>query len=226
MALPALQPVEPGPRDAAIALLKQRFGDRCSTSQSVRDQHGKDESWHAPAPPDAVVFARSTEEVSDAVRICAEHKVPVIPFGTGTSLEGHVAALRGGVCIDVSQMNRVVRVSAEDLDCTVEAGVTRKRSTSICATPACSSRSIPAPTPRSAAWRRRAPPAPTPCATARCARTCCRSPSCCRRARDQDRAPVAQVLGGLRPHAALRRLRGHARRHHRGDAQALRHSRR
>ena len=126
MALPALQPVEPGPRDAAIAQLKQRFGERCSTSQAVRDQHGKDESWHQPAPPDAVVFARSTEEVSEAVTICARHKVPIVPFGTGTSLEGHVAALRGGVCIDVSQMNRVVRVSAEDLDCTVEAGVTRK----------------------------------------------------------------------------------------------------
>jgi D-lactate dehydrogenase (cytochrome) len=126
MALPALQPVEPGPRDAAIAQLKLRFGERCSTSQAVRDQHGKDESWHQPAPPDAVVFARSTEEVSEAVTICAQHKVPIVPFGTGTSLEGHVAALRGGVCIDVSQMNRVVRVSADDLDCTVEAGVTRK----------------------------------------------------------------------------------------------------
>ncbi len=126
MALPALQPVEPSVRDAAIAELRARFGERCSTAASVREQHGKDESWHQPAPPDAVVFARSTEEVSDAVRICAAHKVPVVPFGTGTSLEGHVAALRGGVCIDLSQMNRVVRVSVEDLDCTVEAGVTRK----------------------------------------------------------------------------------------------------
>jgi len=126
MALPALQPVEPSARDAAIAELRARFGDRCSTAASVREQHGKDESWHQPAPPDAVVFARSTEEVSDAVRICAAHKVPIVPFGTGTSLEGGVAALRGGVCIDVSQMNRVVRVSVEDLDCTVEAGVTRK----------------------------------------------------------------------------------------------------
>ena len=126
MALPALQPVEPSARDAAIAELRARFGERCSTAAAVREQHGKDESWHQPAPPDAVVFARSTEEVSDAVRICATHKVPVVPFGTGTSLEGGVAALRGGVCIDVSQMNRVVRVSVEDLDCTVEAGVTRK----------------------------------------------------------------------------------------------------
>jgi D-lactate dehydrogenase (cytochrome) len=126
MALPALQPVEPAARDAAIAQLREIFGERCSTSPAVRAQHGKDESWHQPAPPDAVVFARSTEEVAAAVKICAAHKIPVVPFGTGTSLEGHVAALRGGVCIDVAQMNRVVRVSVEDLDCTVEAGVTRK----------------------------------------------------------------------------------------------------
>jgi D-lactate dehydrogenase (cytochrome) len=126
MAMPALQHVAPSVRDAAIAALRAIFGERCSTSSAVREQHGKDESWHQPAPPDAVVFARSTEEVSTALRICADHKVPVIPFGTGTSLEGHVAALRGGVCIDLSQMNRVVRVSVEDLDCTVEAGVTRK----------------------------------------------------------------------------------------------------
>jgi len=126
MALPALQPVEPVARDAAIALLMQRFGDRCTTSLSVREQHGKDESWHQSAPPDAVVFAASTEEVSEAVRICAAHRIPIIPFGTGTSLEGHVAALHGGVCIDVSQMKSVVRVSVEDLDCTVQAGVTRK----------------------------------------------------------------------------------------------------
>src|SRR5579864_8088834 len=110
-----------------IGRLRQRFGDRVSTAPAVREQHGKDESYHAPAPPDAVVFAQSTAEVSEIVKLCAEHKVPVIPFGTGTSLEGHVAALHGGICIDLSQMNRVLRVSAADLDCTVEAGVTRKR---------------------------------------------------------------------------------------------------
>jgi D-lactate dehydrogenase (cytochrome) len=115
------------PNDAVIAALKQRFGDRLSTAAAVREQHGKDESYHAPAPPDAVVFARSTEEVAEIVRLCASAKVPVIAFGTGTSLEGHVAALSGGVCIDLSRMNRVLRVSAEDLDCTVEAGVTRKQ---------------------------------------------------------------------------------------------------
>ena len=110
-----------------IELLKQRFGERLSTAAAVREQHGKDESYHTPAPPDAVMFARSTDEVAEVVRLCAAHKVPVIPFGTGTSLEGHVAALQGGICIDLSQMNRVLRVSPEDLDCTVEAGVTRKQ---------------------------------------------------------------------------------------------------
>jgi D-lactate dehydrogenase (cytochrome) len=111
----------------AIDRLRERFGDRLSTSAAVREQHGRDESYHQPKAPDAVLFAHSTEEVAEVVRLCAEHKVPIIPFGTGTSLEGHVAALEGGVCIDLAQMNRVLRVSAEDLDCTVEAGVTRKQ---------------------------------------------------------------------------------------------------
>jgi len=113
--------------DTVIDLLRERFGDRLSTSAAVREQHGRDESYHLPQAPDAVVFARSTAEVAEVVQLCATHKVPVIPFGTGTSLEGHVAALEGGVCIDLAQMNRVLRVSAEDLDCTVEAGVTRKQ---------------------------------------------------------------------------------------------------
>ncbi|HEV2545700.1 MAG TPA: FAD-binding protein, partial [Stellaceae bacterium] len=110
-----------------VSRLRQRFGERVSTAPAVREQHGKDESYHAPAPPDAVVFAQSTAEVAEIVKLCAEHKMPVIPFGTGTSLEGHVAALHGGISIDLSPMNRVLRVSVEDLDCTVEAGVTRKR---------------------------------------------------------------------------------------------------
>jgi D-lactate dehydrogenase (cytochrome) len=113
--------------DEVIAALRQSFGERVSTAAAVREQHGKDESYHAPAAPDAVVFVRSTDEVAAIVTLCAAHKVPVIAFGTGTSLEGHVAALEGGVCIDLSQMNRVLRVSPEDLDCTVEAGVTRKQ---------------------------------------------------------------------------------------------------
>ena len=114
-------------KPALLAALRQRLGDRLSTSAAICEQHGKDESYHTPHAPDAVAFAHSTEEVSAIVSLCAEHKTPVIAFGTGTSLEGHVAALRGGVCIDLSQMNRVLRVGAEDLDATVEAGVTRKQ---------------------------------------------------------------------------------------------------
>ena len=120
--------VERAPLDAALlAALRQRLGDRLSTSPAVCEQHGKDESYHAPHAPDAVAFARSTEEVAEIVSLCAKHKTPIIAFGTGTSLEGHVAALRGGVCVDLAQMNRVLRVNAEDLDATVEAGVTRKQ---------------------------------------------------------------------------------------------------
>src|SRR5580692_6753831 len=110
-----------------IASLRQRLGDRLSTSAAICAQHGKDESYHQPHAPDAVAFAQSTDEVVEIVRLCAQYKTPIIPFGTGTSLEGHVAALKGGVCIDLSQMNRILRVGAEDLDVTVEAGVTRKQ---------------------------------------------------------------------------------------------------
>src|SRR5215207_3782641 len=116
------------PRDPQLlGSLRQLLGDRLSTSAAVCEQHGKDESYHAPHAPDAVAFAQSTDEVAAIVGLCARHKTPIIAFGTGTSLEGHVAALRGGVCIDLSQMNQVVRVNAEDLDATVEAGVTRKQ---------------------------------------------------------------------------------------------------
>ncbi len=113
--------------DALFEGLRQLLGDRLSTTPAVRDQHGRDESYHALHAPDAVAFARSADEVVAIVQACARHKVPVIAFGTGTSLEGHVAALHGGVCIDLSQMNRVLRVNAEDLDVTVEPGVTRKQ---------------------------------------------------------------------------------------------------
>src|SRR5215212_8954234 len=112
---------------ALLDALRQRLGDRLSTAAAVREQHGRDESYHAPHAPDAVAFAESTEEVAAIVGLCARYRTPVIAFGTGTSLEGHVAALHGGVCIDLSRMNRIVRVNPEDLDATVEAGVTRKQ---------------------------------------------------------------------------------------------------
>jgi D-lactate dehydrogenase (cytochrome) len=110
-----------------LASLRQLLGDRLSTSAAICAQHGKDESYHAPHAPDAVAFACSTEEVAAIVNRCSEHRTPVIAFGAGTSLEGHVAALAGGICLDLSQMNRILRVNAEDLDATVEAGVTRKQ---------------------------------------------------------------------------------------------------
>jgi D-lactate dehydrogenase (cytochrome) len=113
--------------DAFLASLRELFGDRLSTSQAMREHHGRDESSYDPMLPDAVVFAHSTEEVAAAVALCNEYKVPVIPYGTGTSLEGHILALSGGLSIDLLQMNRVIAVHAQDLTVTVQPGVTRKQ---------------------------------------------------------------------------------------------------
>lgn len=112
--------------EAVTQALAARFGNRLVTSLAVRQQHGHTLTWIPNLPPDAVVFPQSTEEVAEIVKICAANGVPVIAFGTGTSLEGHVNAIHGGVCIDLSQMKRIVAVHAEDLDVVVEAGVTRK----------------------------------------------------------------------------------------------------
>ena len=119
--------VDPTARDAAIASLSQLLGDRLSSAVSVREQHGKDASYHPCAAPDAVAFARSTEEVSEITKVCARHKVPLIPFGAGTGLEGGVEARRGGVCIGLSGMNQILQVRDGDLDATVEAGVTHQQ---------------------------------------------------------------------------------------------------
>jgi D-lactate dehydrogenase (cytochrome) len=113
--------------DPVVEELRALLGARLSTSDSVREQHGHDESYHATYPPDAVAFAETTEEVAEIVKVCARHGRPMIPFGTGTSLEGQVAALHGGISIDMSHMNEVLEVNAEDLDCRVQAGVTRKQ---------------------------------------------------------------------------------------------------
>ena len=112
---------------AALEELAALLGERFSVSDSVREQHSHDESWHEPEAPQAVVFPETTEEVAEIVTICARHGTPVIPFGTGTSLEGHVVAVEGGVTVDMTRMNAVLEVNAADLDATVQAGVTRKQ---------------------------------------------------------------------------------------------------
>ncbi len=112
---------------AIVEELKGLIGDRVTTTLAVREHHGRGEDWFPVTPPDAVCFPESTEEVAAIVRICAAHKTPVIAYGTGTSLEGHVTAPYGGVCIDLSGLNQVVDVNRDDLDCRVQAGVTRKQ---------------------------------------------------------------------------------------------------
>src|SRR5882724_13637979 len=112
---------------SVLAELRALLGERVSTSAAVREHHGKDESYFPYALPDAVVFPHSTEEVRDVVDICRRHRVPMIPFGVGTSLEGHILAVNGGVTIDLSRMNHVLAIHEEDLDAVVQAGVTRKQ---------------------------------------------------------------------------------------------------
>jgi D-lactate dehydrogenase (cytochrome) len=112
---------------AVVDGLKALFAERFSTADAVREHHGRDESPYAPLPPDAVVFARTNDEVAAVVRLAGQHRVPVIAYGVGTSLEGHLLALEGGVTIDLSQMNAVLAVNPEDLTVTVQAGVTRKQ---------------------------------------------------------------------------------------------------
>jgi D-lactate dehydrogenase (cytochrome) len=114
-------------RTRPFAALRQLLGDRFSTAPAAREQHGRGEAYHAGHLPEAVAFARTTKEVAGVVEICAEHRLPVVAFGAGTSLEGHVAALQGGVSLDLTQMEQVLAVHAEDLDATVQAGVTRKQ---------------------------------------------------------------------------------------------------
>ena len=118
------------PAEAIVTIvdeLRALLPDRVSTAAAVREQHGHDESYHRTAPPDVVVFPESTEEVAQVVGLCAKHRCPMIPFGTGTSLEGHVQALHGGVSIDVTRMDRILEVNAEDLDCRIQPGVRRKQ---------------------------------------------------------------------------------------------------
>ena len=113
--------------EALLSALQARFGTQLSTTHAMREHHGRDESSYDPMLPDAVIFAQSTEDVAAAVALCNEHRFPIIPYGAGTSLEGHILALQGGLSIDLLQMNRVVNIHAEDLTVTVQPGVTRKQ---------------------------------------------------------------------------------------------------
>ena len=113
--------------ETALGILRQRFGDRVQTGEAVRRQHAHTLTWLPNQPPDAVIWPETTAEVQDIVRIASTHRVPIIPFGAGTSLEGHLNAPRGGLSLDFSRMNRILAVNDRDLDATVEAGVSRKQ---------------------------------------------------------------------------------------------------
>jgi len=123
----ALRRDRPPLPQAFVAALAARFGNRLSLAAAVREQHGRDESPYAPLPPDAVLFAESTDDVLALVALCGQHRVPLIPFGAGSSLEGHLLAVQGGVCVDLARMNRVLAIDADDLTVTVQAGVTRRQ---------------------------------------------------------------------------------------------------
>jgi D-lactate dehydrogenase (cytochrome) len=111
----------------AIAVLRQRFGERLQTGDAIRRQHGHTLTWIENQPPDAVVFVETPEEVADVVRVARAHRAPIIPFGAGTSLEGHLNAPQGGISVDFSRMNKILAVNERDLDCVVQPGVSRKQ---------------------------------------------------------------------------------------------------
>lgn len=117
----------PAERAIVIQQLIARFADRCSQLPEVLDHHAKDVSHHQPQRPDCVVFPLTNDEVAEIARLCFEHRMPIIPFGTGTAVEGGVVAIRGGVCVDLGHMNRILRFSPDDMDVTVQAGVTRRQ---------------------------------------------------------------------------------------------------
>ena len=160
--------------DAAAAVfdrLQPLLGDRLTRGEALREQHSRGEGIPERGVPDMVAFPATNEEVAAIAAACNDHRLPIVPFGTGTSLEGHVVALEGGVCVDLSRMVQILDVSAEAMDCRVQAGVTRHALNTELRSSGLFFPVDPGRMRRSAAWRRPAPPAPPRCATARCART-------------------------------------------------------
>lgn len=123
----AHMPIAAHPMDGALARLAEIVGDRATRAPGVLADHGRSEAYHPASPPDVVVYPETTAEVQAIVRLCREMKLPVVAFGAGTSLEGNAAALHGGVCLDMGRMNAVLKVNAEDMDVTVQPGITRKQ---------------------------------------------------------------------------------------------------
>lgn len=171
MGIDAVSPIRrssPKLFDAVRGLL----GDWVTDNIEIRAAHGVDiVSSHPAAPPDLVVFPESTREVQGIVDLCREHRTPMIPFGAGSAVEGQVLAIRGGVCIDFSRMNKIIEIHRDDLDCTVQPGVTRTQLNDELRPWGSSARLIPARVPRSAAWSRPGRPERMRSATAQCATT-------------------------------------------------------
>lgn len=167
----------PAPRDP-IPALRDLLGERLLTSEAVRAQHAENEAWYPAALPDAVARPASTEEVSRLLALCHAAGMPVVAQGARSSLEGHHLAIRGGIALDLTGMDRVLAVHAEDLDAVVQPGVTRETLNAHLRDTGLFFPIDPAPMPRWAAWPRPAPRARPPCATARCARRCWRSRWC------------------------------------------------
>ena len=204
---------------SVLTELKALLGDRVSTSAAVREHHGKDESYFPYALPDAVVFRHSTEEVRDVVNICRRHRVPMIPFGVGTSLEGHILAMHGGVSIDLSQMNQVLAVHERGPR---RGGAGRRDAQAAQRVHQAHRAVLPGRSGRRRHARRHGGDARlgNQCRALRhdARERAVAESGARRRAHHPDLAPREEIGRGLRPDAPVRRLRRHARHHHRGDA--------
>ena len=210
--------------DALQTALRDLLDDpaRVSVGDSDRNLHSEDMTFHPGHVQDVVVYPISTAEISRILTLADAEGVPLTPFGVGSSLEGHVIPIEGGISLDLSRMDRIVSIEPENLVATVEPGVTRAALERADSTGS-GSRSTQVQTPRSAAWRRRTRPERRRCDSGRCARTCLRSRRSSPGGAWSDGLTGVQDVGRLRPHGAVRRLRGHARRDHGAHVAPLRH---